>query len=176
MSPPPPDREVAALLATLDAQRAHVLAALDGLSDEDLRRPVLPSGWSCLGLVRHLTLDDERGWFRAVFAGEQAVIDEQALDGPEPWDVPADADPRSVLADYRAEVGLANAVIVAARADDPPRWWPQETFGDFRLHDLREVMLHAITETARHVGHLDAVRELLDGHQWLVLDRGRPTT
>src|SRR3954447_4748761 len=42
-----------------------------GLSDEQLRRPVLPSGWSCLGLVRHLTLSDERYWFGVVVAGER---------------------------------------------------------------------------------------------------------
>jgi Protein of unknown function (DUF664) len=51
--PDPPERDV--LLATLAAQRAHVLSTLDGLSDEALRRAVLPSGWTCLGLVRHLT-------------------------------------------------------------------------------------------------------------------------
>ncbi|WP_373314677.1 mycothiol transferase [Streptomyces longispororuber] len=41
-----------------------------------MRRPVLPSGWTCLGLVHHLALDDEKFWFRAVAAGEQAAIEE----------------------------------------------------------------------------------------------------
>ena len=62
--------ERAALRASLDAQRAYVLEALDGLSDEALPRPVLPSRWSCLGLVQHLALGVERFWFRAVVAGE----------------------------------------------------------------------------------------------------------
>jgi hypothetical protein len=44
------------LLSRLSGQRAHVLEQLEGLSDEQLRRPLLPPDWSCLGLVRHLTL------------------------------------------------------------------------------------------------------------------------
>src|SRR4051812_50138728 len=58
------------LLDRLDGQRHHVLTQLEGLSDEQLRQPVLPSRWSCLGLVRHLTLSDERYWFEVVVAGE----------------------------------------------------------------------------------------------------------
>jgi hypothetical protein len=57
------------LLARLADQRGHALSPLEGLSEEQLRRPVLPSGWSCLGLVRHLTLSDERYWFEVVVAG-----------------------------------------------------------------------------------------------------------
>ena len=75
MSQPLPDTESKMLLAHLNAQRKHVLGILEGLDEEALRRPVLPSGWSCLGLVRHLALDDERFWFRGTVAGEQIVID-----------------------------------------------------------------------------------------------------
>lgn len=60
--PSTPSTESKTLLAYLNAQRAHVLGILEGLEEEALRRPVLPSGWSCLGLVRHLALDDERFW------------------------------------------------------------------------------------------------------------------
>jgi Protein of unknown function (DUF664) len=52
-------REQAALLEWLGDQRQHVLGVLRGLPDEALRRPVLPSGWTCLGLVRHLAVDVE---------------------------------------------------------------------------------------------------------------------
>ena len=62
--------EQTVLLRRLTGQRQHVLDQLAGLSDEQPRRPVLPSGWSCLGLVRHLTLSDERYWFEFVVAGE----------------------------------------------------------------------------------------------------------
>ena len=63
-----------------------------------------------------------------------------------------------------------DAVIVATPLDMPPRqpdsWW-QEAGIDFP--DLRYIMLHVITETSVHAGHLDAVRELIDGRQWIVL-------
>ncbi|MFB7715796.1 DUF664 domain-containing protein, partial [Streptomyces sp. NPDC056105] len=62
--------ELDALKGALDRQREHVVGILAGLSEEDLRRPVLPSGWSCLALLRHLTLDVERFWFSGVIAGE----------------------------------------------------------------------------------------------------------
>lgn len=95
------DDESAALLAALRSQRAHVLGTLDGLGDADLRRPVLPSGWSCLGLVNHLTLDVERFWFRAVVAGE--TVDLPSGDGG--WQVGADTPARAVLDAYRDEAG-----------------------------------------------------------------------
>ena len=53
------DEEKALLLDFLEGERGHVLGILDGLSEEQLRRPVLPSGWNCLGMVKHLALSDE---------------------------------------------------------------------------------------------------------------------
>ena len=53
------DVEKDVLRRFLEQQRKHVAGILDGLSEEDLRRPVLPSGWSCLGMVKHLALSDE---------------------------------------------------------------------------------------------------------------------
>lgn len=153
------------LLAVLASQRRHILGALDGLDDEALRRPVLPSGWSCLGLVNHLALDDERFWFRAVVAGERAVIDSLAGDA---WRVDPATPAQEVLARYREEIERADAVIAATPLHAAPAWWP-DFFPNFRLDNLGEVMLHVITETACHAGHLDAARELIDGQQWMVL-------
>jgi hypothetical protein len=76
----PADR---ALLGALNQQREHVLGILEGLPEEALRRPVLPTGWSCLGLVRHLALDVERFWFRGVTVAEP--VDQPAG----AWQVPA---------------------------------------------------------------------------------------
>jgi len=64
------DATTTASLNSLDRQRAHVLGTLEGLDPEALRKPVLSSGWNCLGLVQHLTLDVERFWFTTVNAGE----------------------------------------------------------------------------------------------------------
>jgi len=72
MSQPAMIEESRALLSSLSDQRDHVLGILEGLSEEALRRPVLPSGWTCLGLVRHLTIDVERFWFRSIVAGRSA--------------------------------------------------------------------------------------------------------
>jgi hypothetical protein len=154
------------LLESLNDQRQHVLGILDGLSEEDLRRRVLPSGWTCLGLVHHLALDVERFWFRAVMAGEPM---ETGADDVDAWQVGPDVPAGAVLSLYRSEIELANTIISATDLDAAPAWWPEDVFGSFRLNDLREIMLHVITETACHAGHLDAVRELIDGRRWLVL-------
>lgn len=157
------------LLAALDDQRRHVLTMVDGLTGEELRRPVLPSGWSCLGLVNHLALDVERVWFRAVVGGDQAAIDELAV-APDAWVVDPDVPAELVLGRYRREIELADAVIAATPLDAAPAWWwPEAAPDDWRPETHHEVLLHVITETACHAGHLDAARELVDGRQWLVL-------
>lgn len=168
MTETPADPEVAALLRVLHGQRRHILGAVEGLDDADLRRPVLPSGWHCLGLVQHLTLDVERFWFRAVLTGDEAVI-AGLTSGDAAWRVAADVPPGDVLDGYRREAGTVDAVIAALPADAPLAWWPRELFGEPHLHSLRDLLLHVITETACHAGHLDAVRELIDGRRWLVL-------
>jgi uncharacterized damage-inducible protein DinB len=157
--------EAMALLSTLASQREHILGSLEGLSEEALRRPVLPSGWSCLGLVRHLALDVERFWFRAVVAGEQ--VDLETGDGA--WQVAPEVPADAVFKLYRQETEFADGIIAANPLDAEPRWWPGELFGDLPTWDLRRAILHVITETACHAGHLDAARELIDNKQWLVL-------
>ena len=139
-------RETEVLLASLNSQRRHVLGITEGLSDEDMRRPVLPTGWTAAGMVRHLALDVEQFWFRGIVAGE------------------------SIELVYRHEIELANAIITATDPSAPPAWWPEDHFPpSFVLHDLRQIVLHVITETACHAGHLDAARELIDGRTWLIV-------
>jgi hypothetical protein len=157
------------LLAHLETQRRHVLGIMEGLDESQLRRPVLPSGWSCLGMIQHLALSVEHYWFRCVMGGESLGFFRDAQGGDlDDWAVSAEERAERVLATYRDEIDRANAVIASMALDDPPRqrdeWW-----GDWAVPDLRYVMMHVITETACHAGHLDAARELLDGRQWLVL-------
>jgi len=163
------EAETALLMSYLTGQRRHVLGILDGLDEEQLRQTVLPSQWSCLGLVQHLAVDVERFWFRAVMAGEQAAIDSFPANSDNAWILDPEASTDSVLDLYRNEIDRANAVIAAIPLDDGPQWWPADLFGDWRIDSLREVILHVIAETACHAGHLDAARELIDGRLWLVL-------
>lgn len=153
-------RERVALLEWLSDQRQHVVGVLRGLPDEALRRPVLPSGWTCLGLVRHLAVDVERFWFRGVIAGEPLDFDDNT--GWETSSGPANA----VFDLYQQEIAAADAILATADLDAPPARWP-DYFDTWRLRDAREVILHVITETAAHAGHLDAARELIDGRTWM---------
>lgn len=154
-----------ALLAALHDQREHVLRAVSGLSDEALRQPVLPSGWTCLGLIQHLALDVERFWFRAVVAGDAVEL----CSADQAWQVNADTSAEAVIESYREEIREADSVIDQTELEAPPAWWPTEVFNDLPVRDLRQTILAVLVETACHAGHLDAARELLDGHQHLVL-------
>jgi len=160
---PTPQTEM--LLSYLDGQREHVLGILDGLSEADLRRPVLPSGWSCLALVNHLAEDVEVFWFQGVVAG---VTQAQAADGePDGWQLAAGVASSAVLDGYREAIATANRIIAETPLDQPAAWWPE--YFPNRHRDLQETILHVMTETSTHAGHLDAARELLDGRTWLVL-------
>jgi hypothetical protein len=158
------DAEAAFLLDCLEGQRASVFAVLDGLPDAALRRAVFPSGWTCLGLVQHLAVDDERYWFRGIAAGEQVEVPA----GDDAWRVEPEVAAEAVFDLYRDEIARSNAIMGATPLDELARgydsqwadWgWP----GADEVVNLRFVMLHMIGETARHAGHLDTARELLDG-------------
>lgn len=161
MTHPAPSRERTALLGWLGAQREHVLGVVRGLPEEALRRPVMPSGWTCLGMIRHLAVDDERFWFRGVAAGEP--ID---LNDPTGWQPAPDEPAEAVFELYRHEIAASNVLLAGLDLDAPPARWP-DYFADWRLQDVREIILHVIAETAAHAGHLDAARELIDGRTWL---------
>ncbi len=163
------NQETRLLLGFLDHQRNHVLGIVEGLSEEQLRRPILPSGWNILGMVKHLALDDEHYWFRCIVAGESLDFfpDRSESDGGA-WQVAPSESPDDLFDLYWDEIARSNAIIEATSLDAAPSqrdaWW-----GSWEVPNLRFVMLHVITETACHAGHLDAARELLDGRRWLVL-------
>lgn len=160
--------ETQILLQFLDTERDHVLGILEGLSEDQLRRPVLPSGWNCLGLVKHLALADEHYWFRSVVGGESFDFFPQGVNAE--WQVDPGESAEDVFNLYRNEIKRANTIITTTPLDTAPRQ-PDPRWGDWgsRFSDLRVVMLHVLKETACHAGHLDAVRELIDGRQWIVL-------
>lgn len=156
--------ERAALLGYLAAQRSAVVAIVDGLDEVSLRRSVVPSGWTCLGLLEHLG-HAERFWAQEVLTGAVSAL--PWTDGPEgEWDPGAalvsEHRTADVLAFYRDQCARTDAIVAGLGLGDRPpgvhrRDLPAE------VGDVRDVVLHLVEETARHAGHLDIARELLDG-------------
>ncbi|MEV0429811.1 DinB family protein [Micromonospora sp. NPDC050495] len=150
----------------LDEQRAAVLAIIEGLDESQLRRPVFPSGWTPIGLVLHLA-GAEAQWFQRVALGtEPEVTWDDGIDDP-PYDPAApfttEHSSAVVIDHYRRQCAISNEVLRTVELDaalvgEHGLDWPDEP-----ITDLRWVCLHMIEETARHAGHLDAARELLDG-------------
>lgn len=143
--------ELATALAFLDFARQSVIKKADGLSEEDVRRPMVSTGTSMLWLIRHLT-DGERFWFRAQFLDQ----------GDEPdWDAAGhdDRTAEEVLGDYRATIADSNKVIHDVGRLDALSARPV----DGQPKSLRWTLAHMTSETARHAGHADIVRELIDG-------------
>lgn len=148
--------EKESLKVALDRHRDAVLWKLEGLGDDDLRRPMVPSGTSLLGMVKHLATV-EYAWFCETFGRETEPL---PLDDDDP-----DADLRvqphettaDVLAFYERARAASDKVIAELDVEDTGTAW----FGD--AVSLRWVLIHMVEETARHAGHVDIVRELIDG-------------
>lgn len=161
--------ERALLLGRLRGQRRHILDQLEGLDDAQLRTAALPSGWTPLGLVRHLTLSDERYWLEVVMAG--APLDFWPEGSGADWRVADHESAESVIDAYRAAIAASDAIIESTPLDAAPRspedWWAP---AGLAFPDLRSVLVHLLVETATHAGQLDAARELIDGKQYIVLD------
>lgn len=152
------------LKSALENQRAHVLATVEGLSDADLTTSLVPSGWTPAGLVQHLALDIERFWFRHVVAGQSV---RRAGDPEDIWKV-APGEGLAVIARYREECALADEALAACSPSDEPATWP-DFFGSWRLSNVYEITLHVVAEEACHAGHLDIMRETIDGSQYMVI-------
>lgn len=153
--------ELESLEAFLDWQRATVPMKLAGVGDDEARRPGVPSGTSLLGVVRHLGYV-ERHWYRMTFAGQDDLDPGYTDDDPDAdWRVGPDETVASVLDFYEGEVVAARAVVAGASPDDPSRG--SRRARDGKPFSLRWIHLHMIEETARHLGHLDILREQADG-------------
>jgi uncharacterized damage-inducible protein DinB len=141
---------------SLDRHRDVVLWKIEGLDDEQLRRPMTPSGTNLLGLVKHLA-SVEYGWFCETFgrATEPLPFD------PDDPDADLRVGPAETTADIVAFYGRAragaDAVIAELDLEDAGTAWHGASVS------MRWVLVHMIEETARHAGHLDILRELIDG-------------
>lgn len=152
----------------LQQGRDSVLWKLDGLSEYDARRPMVPTGTNLLGLVKHLACV-EIGYFAETFGRPFAE--------PLPWD---EADPNSdmfatkdesrefITGLYRRAWAHSDATIEALDLDATGHvpWWP----GDRNEITLHHAIVRVIADTAQHAGHADIIRELIDGKAGLTPD------
>lgn len=154
--------ELDTVIHFLDAQRDSVLAILDGLNEEAWRTPVVPSGWTPKGLLAHLC-GAERYWLQWVLTGAVTGGDPPPSKEPEegaPFDL--EVDTAALIDFYRRQIALGNANLAAAGLDAVPQGRSQPDHAEL-ASSVRSVALHLLEETARHAGHLDIARELLDG-------------
>jgi Protein of unknown function (DUF664) len=151
----------------LQSQRDAVLWKVDGLPERDLRMPMTASGTSLLGLVKHLA-----GLEAEYFGGCLG----RPWPDPLPWDgndepnadmwATADESPEQIVNLYRDTQTWAGATIAELSLDAPahvPWWQPPDT-------TLHRLLVHMVAETARHAGHIDILRETIDGRRGLRAD------
>jgi len=147
----------------LKSGRNAVLWKLEGLSEYDVRRPLVPTGTNLLGLVKHLA-SVELGYFGETFGrphGESLPwFDDDAEPNADMW-ATQDESRNDIVALYQRAATHTDATIDALDIDSIGRvpWWPPE-HAEVTLH---RVLIHVATETHRHAGHADVVRELIDG-------------
>jgi uncharacterized damage-inducible protein DinB len=136
------------LCALLQYQRESMVRKVDGVSDAEARRGFVGSGTTLLWLMQHMA-QAESTWIVQRFAGEDATPD-PTLD--------ADDTVAAAIEAYRAMWVRVDAIVSAASLDDRCR-----ATGDDIPTNLRWVLMHLLEETARHAGHADILRELIDG-------------
>ena len=150
-----PERE--SLAGWVDHYRTELLAKLEGLTEEQADRRVVPSLTTLHGLVRHLT-KVEFVWFVSVIAG---------LDEPAPFGFPDRVDGDFLLDDGATlEEDVARYVAACERSRE---LFAGVGLDEVRTHrrigeiDVRWIMIHMVEEYAQHNGHADILRELIDG-------------
>ena len=147
----------------LRSGREALLWKLDGLDEYDLRRPMTPTGTNLLGVVKHVALT-EAGYLGAVFGrpipDPLPGLEDDAEPNADMWATLNET--REVVTAFYHRVGAhSDATIEALPLDATGEvpWWP----ADRRTVTLHRILAHMIAETHRHAGHMDIVRELIDG-------------
>ena len=155
--------QTADLQRYLQIAREALLWKLDGLSEYDIRRPLVPTGTNLLGLVKHVA-SVEAGYLGDTFGrpfGEPLPwIDEDAELNADMWATPEESR-ADIVGLYHRVWANSDATIEALPLDALGQvpWWPDER----REVTLHRILIHVIAETNRHAGHADIVRELIDG-------------
>jgi len=163
MNLPEPDgsvtEPVARIVEYLDFFRTEVRRKASGLDAADLQRAVVPSGWTLPGLVEHL-VHMERRWIVWGFLAEDVADPRADRDADDRWVTDRSLD--AILTDLD-EGGRRTRDVAASH--DPLAL--ATVGGQFAVGDERPTLLailfHVLQEYARHAGHLDIARELVDG-------------
>jgi uncharacterized damage-inducible protein DinB len=139
--------------------REALVWKLDGLSEYDIRRPLTATGTNLLGLVKHVATWEAR-YFGEIFNRPflEPLPRWQDTDGSDLW-VTEDETREQIIGFYRRACEHADATIRQLPIDAPGHvpWWPRP---DVKLFNI---MVHVLTDTTRHAGHADILREGLDG-------------
>lgn len=151
------------LTGYLQEARGAVLWKLDGLSEYDIRRPMVRTGTNLLGLIKHLA-SVEAGYLGGVF-GEPFPEDlpwdaEDAEPNADMWATPDES--RDYLTNLYRRVWAHSDLTIASLELDSMSvvpWWSEAR----RNVSLHRMLVHVIAETHRHAGHADIIRELIDG-------------
>lgn len=149
------------LVRYFDVAHEAVLWKLEGLTEYELRRPMTPTGTNLLGVTKHLSLV-EAGYFGMVF-GRTNIVDMPGESAELDADMFATADePSGLIIDQFNDVWAAAKGFIAETDLDHegyvPWWGP-----DGNPVTLARIIVHMTTEIYRHLGHMDIVRELVDG-------------
>jgi uncharacterized damage-inducible protein DinB len=154
----------------LQIARDALLWKLDGLSEYDARRPLVPTGTNLLGLVKHVA-SVEAGYLGETFGRPFPEPLPWSADGAEPdadmW-ATAEQSRQDIIGLYQRVWAHSDATVDGLPLDATGHvpWWPPE-HSEVTLH---RVLIHLIAETHRHAGHADLVRELIDGTAGLRAD------
>jgi hypothetical protein len=141
--------------------REAVLWKLDGLSEYDIRRPLTPTGTNLLGLIKHLATWEARYFgdvFDRPFPEPLPRWDDEAASGTDLW--VTEHETRDEIIDFYRRVSEHSDATINALPIDAPGyvpWWPRP---DVKLFNI---LVHILSETHRHAGHADILREQLDG-------------
>ncbi|GAB3396120.1 DinB family protein [Humibacter soli] len=160
-----PGRELAdekgILVGFLAYDRGVVERKLRGLSEQDARESVIPSGWSMLELAWHLS-SMERRWLQWGFLGAQLDDPYRDADDGGSWHVDASATVDTVLAALQAAGDVTERIVGEHDLDERSLRGGRFTAED-PAPTLRWILTYVLQEYSRHLGHLDIARELTDG-------------
>ena len=132
---------------------------LDGLPDGELRASRLPSGWTPIELLKHLTYVELR-WLEWGFEGRD-VVDPWGDSRDDRWYVAPGRDARRTAHGAARQAARSRAVVEAHDLSEVGQ--PGDRWDGDDPAPLERILFHLLQEYARHVGHLDIVRELADG-------------